>query len=101
MGSKRKVSGGDLEVVCKTYFLFYISESKTIMSGWFCLSSPHYVLDKLVFLLAAGVPCVPGYHGDNQDPNYLYKQAELIGIVLPLVEFHHDIDSIHRVPSIN
>ena len=27
----------------------------------------------------AGVPCVPGYHGDNQDPEYLRAQAEKIG----------------------
>ena len=27
----------------------------------------------------AGVPLVPGYHGTNQDPNFLAQQAELIG----------------------
>ena len=27
----------------------------------------------------AGVPVVPGYHGDNQDPGYLAEQAEQIG----------------------
>ena len=26
----------------------------------------------------AGVPCVPGYHGSNQDPAYLAQQAEAI-----------------------
>jgi acetyl/propionyl-CoA carboxylase alpha subunit len=28
---------------------------------------------------AAGVPCVPGYHGDNQDPEHLFEQASKIG----------------------
>ena len=28
---------------------------------------------------AAGVPCVPGYHGTNQDPDFLQQEAEKIG----------------------
>lgn len=28
---------------------------------------------------AAGVPCVPGYHGNNQDPEFLLREAEKIG----------------------
>lgn len=28
---------------------------------------------------AAGVPVVPGYHGDNQDPSFLHDQARKIG----------------------
>jgi len=31
---------------------------------------------------AAGVPCVPGYHGDEQDPQHLYEQARAIGVPL-------------------
>ena len=27
----------------------------------------------------AGVPLVPGYHGDNQDPDFLHQQADNIG----------------------
>ncbi|KAF1835636.1 methylcrotonoyl-CoA carboxylase subunit alpha mitochondrial precursor [Decorospora gaudefroyi] len=27
----------------------------------------------------AGVPCIPGYHGSNQDPEYLKEQAASIG----------------------
>ena len=30
-------------------------------------------------MLAAGVPCTPGYHGDNQDPQYLLAEADKIG----------------------
>ncbi|EAS31247.3 3-methylcrotonyl-CoA carboxylase subunit alpha [Coccidioides immitis RS] len=30
-------------------------------------------------MTAAGVPCVPGYHGSNQDPDLLQKEADKIG----------------------
>ncbi|KAL3685057.1 hypothetical protein R1sor_003079 [Riccia sorocarpa] len=30
-------------------------------------------------MTAAGVPVVPGYHGDNQDVNFLLREAERIG----------------------
>jgi len=30
----------------------------------------------------AGVPCVPGYHGDNQEPQHLLAQARDIGVPL-------------------
>ncbi|KAF2660326.1 methylcrotonoyl-CoA carboxylase subunit alpha mitochondrial precursor [Lophiostoma macrostomum CBS 122681] len=30
-------------------------------------------------MTAAGVPCIPGYHGKNQDPEYLEEQAADIG----------------------
>jgi 3-methylcrotonyl-CoA carboxylase alpha subunit len=30
-------------------------------------------------MTAAGVPCIPGYHGSNQDPDFLKHQAALIG----------------------
>ena len=30
----------------------------------------------------AGVPCVPGYHGDEQDPQHLLEQARAIGAPL-------------------
>jgi 3-methylcrotonyl-CoA carboxylase alpha subunit len=30
-------------------------------------------------MTAAGVPCIPGYHGENQDPEYLKAEAEKIG----------------------
>ncbi|KAL4067260.1 carbamoyl-phosphate synthase L chain, ATP binding domain-containing protein [Scleroderma yunnanense] len=29
-------------------------------------------------MLAAGVPCVPGYHGTDQDPKHLFSEAEKI-----------------------
>lgn len=30
-------------------------------------------------MIAAGVPCIPGYHGKEQDPGYLAEQAQEIG----------------------
>ncbi|KAF8548884.1 hypothetical protein OG21DRAFT_1500748 [Imleria badia] len=45
------------------------SESKNIMS-------------------AAGVPCVPGYHGNNQDPQFLFNEAEKIGYPVLIKAIH-------------
>lgn len=30
-------------------------------------------------MIEAGVPCIPGYHGENQDPEYLKSEAANIG----------------------
>ena len=30
-------------------------------------------------MIAAGVPCTPGYHGKNQDPEFLANKANEIG----------------------
>ncbi|KAF3903603.1 hypothetical protein AA313_de0204046 [Arthrobotrys entomopaga] len=30
-------------------------------------------------MISAGVPCIPGYHGTNQDPSHLLSEAEKIG----------------------
>jgi 3-methylcrotonyl-CoA carboxylase alpha subunit len=35
-------------------------------------------------MIAAGVPVVPGYHGSNQDPEYLYEQAKKCGFPIML-----------------
>ncbi|KAJ7053983.1 carbamoyl-phosphate synthase L chain, ATP binding domain-containing protein [Mycena amicta] len=45
------------------------SESKNIMS-------------------AAGVPCVPGYHGENQSPEFLFEQAQRIGFPVLIKAIH-------------
>jgi 3-methylcrotonyl-CoA carboxylase alpha subunit len=55
MGSKRQHTS-----LFNFYFLILFSESKTIMT-------------------IAGVPCIPGYHGNNQDPEFLSRKAEEIG----------------------
>ena len=60
---------------------FGYSESKNIMSG--SSLHTHCCVFKATYqkprFSAAGVPCVPGYHGQNQDPEYLYEQAKKIG----------------------
>ena len=38
---------------------------------------------------AAGVPCVPGYHGSNQDPDFLLQEAEKIGSFRRACAFQH------------
>jgi len=30
-------------------------------------------------MIRAGVPCIPGYHGENQDPDYLLEESRKIG----------------------
>ena len=52
-------------------------ESKNILSG----KSFHVNRELLVRMskAAASVPCVPGYHGENQDPTFLYEEAKKIG----------------------
>ncbi|KAF7974913.1 hypothetical protein HWV62_11079 [Athelia sp. TMB] len=39
-------------------------------------------------MLAASVPCVPGYHGDNQDPQFLANEAEKIGYPVLIKAIH-------------
>lgn len=41
-----------------------------------------------IIMSAAGVPCVPGYHGENQDPDYLYAQAQEIGFPVLIKAIH-------------
>lgn len=53
------------------------SESKNIMSSM--LSVRFVRLSSSPLFLGAGVPCVPGYHGENQDPDFLFEKAREIG----------------------
>ncbi|KIY73336.1 hypothetical protein CYLTODRAFT_386910 [Cylindrobasidium torrendii FP15055 ss-10] len=39
-------------------------------------------------MISAGVPCVPGYHGSNQDPEFLYEQAKHIGFPVLIKAIH-------------
>jgi len=41
----------------------------------------------LTCFAGAGVPCVPGYHGENQDPAFLYEKAQEIGMNSPTTSF--------------
>ncbi|KAJ6601160.1 3-methylcrotonyl-CoA carboxylase [Mycena vulgaris] len=37
---------------------------------------------------AAGVPCVPGYHGDEQSPEFLFEEATRIGFPVLIKAIH-------------
>ncbi|KAF9486399.1 biotin/lipoyl attachment:Carbamoyl-phosphate synthase subunit L [Pholiota conissans] len=39
-------------------------------------------------MIDAGVPCVPGYHGDNQDPDFLFERAQEIGFPVLIKAIH-------------
>ncbi|KAI6136181.1 carbamoyl-phosphate synthase L chain, ATP binding domain-containing protein [Pisolithus sp. B1] len=39
-------------------------------------------------MLAAGVPCVPGYHGADQDPQWLFAEAAKIGYPVLIKAIH-------------
>ncbi|KAF9469625.1 carbamoyl-phosphate synthase L chain, ATP binding domain-containing protein [Collybia nuda] len=39
-------------------------------------------------MIAAGVPCVPGYHGTDQDPQCLYEKAQEIGFPVLIKAIH-------------
>ena len=45
-------------------------------------------------VLAAGVPCVPGYHGNNQDPHFLLQEAEKIGSFHGSRTFRHPLVTV-------
>lgn len=57
------------------------SESKTVRSlpSLFLVITFDERLMNAQIMLAAGVPCTPGYHGDNQDAAFLAKEAEKMG----------------------
>src|ERR1700753_2059694 len=63
---------------------FRIADSKLVNQRTLCQvrrSTIDY-LDVAHVGSAAGVPCVPGYHGNNQDPNFLLQEAEKIGLFI-------------------
>ncbi|KAF8640767.1 hypothetical protein AX17_000417 [Amanita inopinata Kibby_2008] len=39
-------------------------------------------------MIAAGVSCVPGYHGQNQDPEFLYQESKKIGFPVLIKAIH-------------
>lgn len=49
-----------------------------------------------ILLLDAGVPVVPGYHGANQDPDFLSQQAVEIG----RYAFLKKLSDPHMIPQV-
>lgn len=54
-----------------------------------CMVCTSYILSAVLYpsnsSLDAGVPVVPGYHGTNQDPDFLLERAKEIGRSIPHV----------------
>ena len=58
---------------CNQAGIKFIGPSAAAMEAMGSKSAAKTLMEK------AGVPLVPGYHGDNQDPNFLHEQADQIG----------------------
>lgn len=58
---------------CHQAGIKFIGPSAAAMEAMGSKSAAKALMEK------AGVPLVPGYHGDNQDPDFLHQQADSIG----------------------
>lgn len=58
---------------CNQAGIKFIGPSAAAMEAMGSKSAAKALMEK------AGVPLVPGYHGDNQDPAFLHEQADQIG----------------------
>lgn len=58
---------------CNQAGIKFIGPSAAAMEAMGSKSAAKTLMEK------AGVPLVPGYHGDNQEPSFLHKQADQIG----------------------
>lgn len=58
---------------CHQACIKFIGPSAAAMEAMGSKSAAKALMEK------AGVPLVPGYHGDNQDPDFLHQQADSIG----------------------
>lgn len=58
---------------CHQVGIKFIGPSAAAMEAMGSKSAAKALMEK------AGVPLVPGYHGDNQDPDFLHQQADSIG----------------------
>ena len=64
---------GDFVAACQQAGITFIGPSAEAMAAMGSKSAAKTLMEK------AGVPLVPGYHGDNQDPAFLHAQADAIG----------------------
>ncbi|KAJ3510522.1 hypothetical protein NLJ89_g4624 [Agrocybe chaxingu] len=64
--------------------------SKRYQAPYFPLpaSSNKFISESKNIMTNAGVPCVPGYHGDNQDPDFLFAEAQRIGFPVLIKAIH-------------
>jgi 3-methylcrotonyl-CoA carboxylase alpha subunit len=63
---------GDFVAACQQAGITFIGPSAEAMAAMGSKSAAKTLMEK------AGVPLVPGYHGDNQDPAFLHAQADEI-----------------------
>ncbi|NLA52217.1 MAG: acetyl/propionyl/methylcrotonyl-CoA carboxylase subunit alpha [Alcaligenaceae bacterium] len=64
---------GSFVEACNQAGVKFIGPSAAAMEAMGSKSAAKSLMEK------AGVPLVPGYHGDNQDPDFLHEQADQIG----------------------
>ncbi|QPT39055.1 Acetyl-/propionyl-coenzyme A carboxylase alpha chain [Oligella ureolytica] len=64
---------GDFVAACQQAGITFIGPSAEAMAAMGSKSAAKTLMEK------AGVPLVPGYHRDNQDPDFLHQQADSIG----------------------
>lgn len=64
---------GQFVEACNQAGIKFIGPSASAMEAMGSKSAAKALMEK------AGVPLVPGYHGDNQDPAFLHAQADEIG----------------------
>jgi 3-methylcrotonyl-CoA carboxylase alpha subunit len=63
----------DFAAACEKAGVVFVGPSAAAIRAMGSKSAAKALMEK------AGVPLVPGYHGDNQDPKYLQGQADRIG----------------------
>ena len=81
MGSKRSANPGIVdENILNTHTSANPRQSCPVRSSY-KLTTRHI----LIVSQDAGVPVVPGYHGSNQDPDFLLEQAQKIGQYAPVL----------------
>ncbi len=59
--------------LCKDNNIVFIGPSASAIEAMGSKSAAKRLMDK------AGVPLIPGYHGENQDPDFLKQQADAMG----------------------
>ena len=63
----------DFANACATAGISFVGPPASAIAAMGSKSASKTLMEK------AGVPLVPGYHGDNQDPDFLKQQADVIG----------------------
>jgi len=80
-------------------FIFLISQfpfiSQAVIKSHFCVILTASASKRIMG--AAGVPLVPGYHGDKQDIDFLKLEAEKIGYPILIKPTHGGGGKVHAL----